>query len=203
MVAPCSRFRRNYEVPLLQFDRRMRITTTLTFIAALTLGSFTYGESASPIQTGDISGSAGKWQEAKSTIAAPIADVRLWMTDFAHWPERFGDITSAKILAKSDGMTTLRFHSKIIGRDMTIKLHVAGNSVTYDGYGKDVTTQGKIFMRAVDPSHTEVTLQGSSEVHGALGKFATKGLKRKRALAKMQADLRALQAMAASGKTQM
>jgi hypothetical protein len=187
----------------LQFDRRMRITTTLTFIAALTLGSFAYAETASPIKMGDISGSAGKWQEAKSTIAAPIADVRIWMTDFAHWPERFADVTSAKILAQSDGITTLRFHSKIIGRDMTIKLRAGGNMVTYDGFGKDVTTQGKIFMRPIDASHTEVTLQSSSEVHGALGAFATKGLKRKRALAKMQSDLRALQAMAASGETRL
>ncbi|HWE31308.1 MAG TPA: hypothetical protein VHB97_25055, partial [Polyangia bacterium] len=54
----------------------------------------------------------------------------------------------------------------------------------------------KIFMRPVDAGHTEVTLQGASEVHSA---FATRGLKRKRALAKMRSDLRALQALAAGG----
>ena len=195
-LAPCGRFCRNYAVPLLQFDLRMRATTTVAFIAALTLGSFVYAEPNSPIKMGDISGSSGKWQEAKSTIDAPIADVREWMTDFVHWPDRFNDVTSARILSRADGVTTLRFRSKIIGRDMTIKLHVAENMVTYDGFGKDVTTQGKIFMRAIDDHHTEVTLQSSSEVHGALGTFASKGMKRKRALTKMQSDLRALQAMA-------
>ena len=99
-------------------------------------------------------------------------------------------------------MTTLRFRSRIIGRDMTIRLRTAGDTITYDGFGKDVTTQGKIFMRPIDAQHTEVILQSSTEVHGALGAFASKGMKRKRAFAKMSSDLKALEAMA-SGRTRM
>jgi hypothetical protein len=174
----------------------MRMTVALTFILALGLGQ--HVARAEPIQLGDVSGSAGRWQEAKSVIPAPLAEVRLWMTDFANWPKRFDDVTSARVLDQEDGVTTLRFHSRIIGRDLTIRLRLAANTVTYDGFGKNVTTQGKIFMRPVDARHTEVVLQGSSDVHGALGAFATQGLKRQRALAKMQSDLRALQAMASA-----
>lgn len=172
----------------------MRIKTTVVALVLALAGGAT--ANAAPIQMGDLAGSRGKWQEAKSVIDAPVADVREWMGDVAHWPERFSDVTTVRILAKQGNATTLRFHSKIIGRDLTITTRSAGDTITYDGFGKDVTTQGKIFMRPIDDRHTEVILQSSSEVHGALGAFASKGMKRKRAFAKMSSDLKSLEAMA-------
>jgi uncharacterized membrane protein len=178
----------------------MRIkTTVMAFVLALA-GGATAG--AAPIQVGDLAGSRGSWQEAKSVIDAPVADVQEWMGDVAQWPQRFSDVTSVHILGKQGNATTLRFHSKIIGRDLTITTRAAGDLISYDGFGKDVTTQGKIFMRPIDARHTEVILQSTSEVHGALGAFASKGMKRKRAFAKMTSDLKSLEAMA-GGRTSM
>lgn len=59
----------------------------------------------------------------------------------------------------------------------------------YDGKGKGVTTQGKIYFESLGPSRTKVVMQTTGELHGATGAFAPEGTKRKRAIKKLSADL--------------
>jgi hypothetical protein len=79
---------------------------------------------------------------------------------------------------------------------MTIHMRQGNTEMTYTGEGKNVTTQGKVFLKALDPGHTEVILQSTAQVHGMAGAFAGQNSKRKRALRKIDSDLNALQSLA-------
>jgi len=120
--------------------------------------------------------------------------VRGWLVDFDHWPQRFPDVTSAKVLARAGGdRAKLRFRSKTIGRELTIDLRWTAREITYRGAGKNVDVQGKIAMRPVGDGRTEVVMQSTADVHGLTGAFASKGMKRERAFKKLRADLGALE----------
>jgi hypothetical protein len=148
------------------------------------------------IRLGDVPNTHGTWQEGTAVIAAPLPEVQRWMTDFDAWPARFPDVQSASTLYRDGDVTTGRFRSRIVGRDMTIHLRQGPGGMSYTGEGKNVTTQGKVYLRALDPNHTQVTMQSTAQVHGIAGAFASQGLKRKRALRKIDSDLVALQSLA-------
>ena len=163
-------------------------------VLALALGAPAWAAGAG-IETRDVAGSDGNWQEGKAVIDAPLDEVRGWLTDFEHWPQHFPDVTSAKVLARSGDTAKLRFRSRVIGRELTIDLRWTPREITYRGAGKNVDVQGKIEMRPVDAKRTEVVMQSTANVHGLSGAFASKGLKRDRAFKKLRADLGALEKM--------
>ena len=172
------------------------------FVVVLALGAPAWGATgAAGIETRDVAGSNGNWQEGSATIAAPLAEVRGWLTDFEHWPQRFPDVTAAKVLARSGDSATLRFRSKTIGRELTIKLRWTEREINYVGAGKNVNVQGKIALTPKGDGATQVIMQSTADVHGLSGAFATQGLKRDRAFKKLRADLGALERMA--GTTRM
>jgi polyketide cyclase/dehydrase/lipid transport protein len=169
----------------------------MRFVAALAVVTLLGGGAlAGEIRTTDVAGSDGNWQEARSVIDAPLAEVHGWLVDFDHWPQHFGDIQWAQTLSKRGDTAVIRFRSRIIGRVMTMGVGWNRDAIDYRGRGKNVYAQGKIRLRPLDGGHTEVVIQSSADVHGLAGAFATKGLKRQRAFKKMSADLASLEKLA-------
>jgi len=151
---------------------------------------------AGEIRTGDVAGSGGNWQEGRAVIDAPLAEVRGWLIDFDRWPQRFADVQSAKTLSRNGDSAVVRFHSRIVGREMTMHVRWSQDAIDYSGRGNNVDAQGKIRLRAVDGQHAEVVMQSSADVHGIAGVFASQGIKRERAIKKLRADLGSLEKLA-------
>ena len=146
------------------------------------------------VAIGDVPGSGGNWQEGRGVINAPVDEVHAWFLDFDHWPQRFPDITSAQTLARpARDQARVRFHSNIIGRELTLNMRWNERNIAYTGWGKGVNVQGKILLTPVGPRRTQVVMQSTADVHGLSGAFATPGMKRKRAFKKLRSDFAALQ----------
>jgi hypothetical protein len=127
------------------------------------------------------------------TIAAKPAEVQRWLSESAQWPARFPDDDWANNLGRAaDGRQVAEFHSKALGKTLTVRMREEPGLITYEGAGKGVTTHGKIFIQPAGAGQTHVIMQTTGELHGAAGALAPKGTKRKRALKKLQADLDAL-----------
>jgi hypothetical protein len=170
--------------------------------AALTFAVALGASGGLRIETGDVPGSDGRWQEARAVVDAPIDEVRGWLTDFARWPDRFDDVTSAEVLARpAPGRATIRFYSRIIGREMTMNVVWNRQYILYRGRGKNVDAQGRLHLVPLGRDRTAVIMQSSSDVHGLIGVLATQGMKRDRAFKKMRSDLAALDRLA--GGTRM
>ncbi|HEX8953905.1 MAG TPA: SRPBCC family protein [Polyangia bacterium] len=166
---------------------------TLAIVSlSLSLATLAAAQQLNAITVGDLPRTEGQWQVGEVTVAAPSAEVQHWFTDAARWPQRFPDDQWARVLGRApDGRLVVEFRSKIIGR--TVKLHLRDKPglITYDGVGKGINTQGKIFIQALGPTRTKIVMQTTGELHGAIGMFASEGMKRKKALAKLRADLEA------------
>jgi carbon monoxide dehydrogenase subunit G len=183
-----------------RFPRAARL---LAFVVAGVALVAVAAPATGPVQLGDVPGTNGQWQQGSSVIAAPLDEVRGWLTDFNAWPKLFPDVQSASVLQHDGNAYTVRFRSNIVGRDMTLRLAVAPRVVVYTGSGKNVTSQGKVTLKPIDRNHTEVLMQSSAEVHGFAGAFASKGMKRKRAFKKISSDLTTLHSLAARASTRM
>ena len=72
-------------------------------VLTLALGTPGSAAGAAGIETHDLAGSDGNWQEGRAVIDAPLDEVRGWLVDFEHWPQHFPDVTSAKVLARAGG----------------------------------------------------------------------------------------------------
>ncbi len=143
------------------------------------------------VSVGDLPGTGGRWQTGEVTVAAPAAEVQRWFADAAGWTRRFPDDERVRLLGQApDGRQLVEMRSRALGRTLTLRLRVQPGLITYDGSGKGVTTQGKIMIQALGPSRTRIVMQTTGELHGAIGLFG-EGTKRKRALAKLRADLEA------------
>lgn len=141
----------------------------------------------------DLPGTDGEWQVGEVVVAAPAAQVQQWLADARDWPARFPDVQWAQDLGSTpDGRRIIRFRSRTLGRTMTVRVRERPGLIEYEGEGKDVTTQGKNIIQALDAHHARVMMQTSGDVHGALRMFATKNVKRERARKKLAADLNAL-----------
>src|SRR5262249_28719753 len=146
------------------------------------------------IVTRDVAGSDGSWQEGRAVVAAPIGEVRSWLLDLDNWPKHFPDVPYSKVLARpGPDNATVRFRSKVAGRELTINMRWNAREITYRGFGKNVNVQGKIFLRPLDATHTEVLMQSTADVHGLVGALASPGVKRSKAFKKLRSDLAALQ----------
>lgn len=145
------------------------------------------------IAIGEVPGSDGEWQEGVTIVPSGASQVRYWLTDYAHWTDRFPDIDHSEVLGRTpEGQTVVRFHSAIIGRQLTIRIRQTPQGIEYDGEGKNVTTQGKIYIQSLGPSQTRVVMQTTASLHGLSGALASEGMKRSRAQRKLRSDLTAL-----------
>lgn len=145
------------------------------------------------ITLGDVPGSDGNWQYGETVVNAPADLVQRWFWEPEMWSKRFPDTQWAQpIRSDGRGHQVVRFRSKVIGRTLTLRMTQKPGLISYDGEGNDVTTQGKIFVTALGPSQTRVLMQSTSQVHGAAGIFASKKMRRDRALKKFKADLTAV-----------
>jgi hypothetical protein len=149
------------------------------------------------ISVGDLPGSDGRWQVGEVTVAAPAPQVQRWLVEAGQWPERFPDVAWAQVNGVTpDGRSVIHFHSRIVGRTMTIQLRDRPGLISYDGFGKDVTVQGRIYVSATGPATTHVIMQSSADVHGLAGAFASQNMRRTRAFKKLRSDLTALTRLA-------
>jgi carbon monoxide dehydrogenase subunit G len=175
----------------------MRALSMVWVLLAATAG-------AAPLDTvsvGDLPGSDGRWQHGEVTIAAPAAEVQRWFSDASHWRDRFPDNQQVRVMGTApDGRQVVEFHSAVLGRTLTVRLREQPGLITYDGSGKNVTTQGKLFFEAVGPDRTRIEMQTTAELHGVIGAVASQGMKRKRALAKLNADLNAAVNLSRAGR---
>jgi hypothetical protein len=154
------------------------------------LASLAVAQSLGAITVGDLAGTGGHWQFGTVTVAAPADEVQRWFSDASRWSVRFPDTEWAQSLGVGpDGRRIVRFRSRVIGRPLTLHMSETRGAIFYDGEGKDVTTQGKIFIERLGPTRTRVLLQSTSEVHGAAGIFASLNARRQRAYRKFRADL--------------
>jgi hypothetical protein len=150
-------------------------------------------EQPGDIVVGELPGTHGQWVYGEAVVAAPATVVQRWLYDIPAWSQRYPDVQWAQSLGTNKaGEHIVRFRSSIIGRTVTLRLLEQPGRITYEGEAKDVTTRGRVFVDAVDASHTRVTLQSTAEVHGLAGVFATQSLKRQRAEQKIRSDLTSL-----------
>jgi carbon monoxide dehydrogenase subunit G len=169
-------------------DAPMRLHWLGALVVAVSAVAFAAGE----VTVGDLPGTDGQWQRGEAVVAAPPAVVQRWLGDYAAWPSRFPDVEWAQERGMDqEGRAVVRFRSRIVGRTMTIRVHDQPGLITYDGEGKNVVTQGKIYVEPA-PGGTRVIMQTTADVHGLAGAFATANLKRSRAFKKLRADLSAL-----------
>ncbi len=169
----------------------------LSIAIVLSIGGVARAVVLNRVVVGDLPGSGGHWQAGEVTVAAPADEVQRWFTDVERWPARFPDDLSARELGRTpDGRRVAELRSRALGRTLTLRLREEPGLIVYDGAGKDVTTQGKIYITPVAPGVTRVIMQTTGELHGAAGAFAGEGTKRKRAIKKLSADLNALVALA-------
>lgn len=144
------------------------------------------------VTVGDLPGTNGRWQTGEVTVAAPAAEVQHWFSDASRWAQRFPDDDQVQVRGRApDGRQVVQFHSKTLKKTLTVHLREQPGLITYDGSGKDISTQGKIMIEALAPTRTKVIMQTTGELHGLVG-LVGKGEKRKRALAKLSADLEAV-----------
>ncbi len=161
--------------------------------AALSLAAVGGPAGAQPlnqVRVGDLAGTDGKWQAGEVVVAAPAGEVQRWFTDARYWSQRFPDDSDVRDQGYTqDGRHAVRFHSGIVGKTMTVYIRERPGLITYDGTGKDVQTQGRIYFQALGPAKTRIVMQTTGELHGITGVFATEGMKRDRAVKKLTADL--------------
>ena len=145
------------------------------------------------VKVGDLPGSNGAWQTGEVTVAAPAEEVQRWFADAAAWPSRFPDDRWVKVMGTApDGRQVVQFRSKILGRDLTLRLREQPGSIVYDGEGKGVRLQGKIYIQSLGPQLTHVVLQTSANLHGTTAALISEKSKRTRALKKLSSDLNAI-----------
>jgi hypothetical protein len=160
--------------------------------ALLLVGTFAGAQPLGVVTLGDLPGTDRHWQTGEVTVGAPAAEVQQWFSDATRWAERFPDDSAVRILGRApDGRKLVEFHSKVLGKTLTVRILERPGLITYDGSGKGINTQGKILFEPLGPNRTKIVMQTTGELHGALGVLATEGMKRKRALAKLSADLNA------------
>lgn len=173
--------------------RPLRSVVALATLALLAPLAAAQPQPLNTITVGDVPGTEGNWQYGQVVVNAPAPLVQRWFSDAARWSARFPDTEWSHVRGRTaDGRLVVQFRSRIIGRTLTLWLRERPGLITYDGQGKNVTTQGKIYISALGPTRTRVVMQSTSQVHGAAGIFASKKARRSRAQKKFRADLNAV-----------
>jgi hypothetical protein len=148
-----------------------------------------------PIHIEDVSGARGQWHQGSTIVAAPVEEVRAWLLDFAGWPRRFPDVVATRVLKHTTpNVWILWYHSRILARDVTIRVHATPDQVTYRGApGEKRAPAGQILVKAIDRQHTLVTMKTRSL---GLPRSAAARSQTERTRRKLEADLTALHALA-------
>jgi hypothetical protein len=148
---------------------------------------------AAGIVVGDLPGTNGRWQSGRANVNAPASEVQHWFSDYNTWPQHFPDVQWAQGRGvTADGRQIVRFRSKVLGRTLTIRTRETRGLISYEGEGKDVTTQGKIYISPAGSNASVVDMQTTGEVHGIAGAVASEAYKRKKAIRKITVDLNAI-----------
>jgi hypothetical protein len=164
----------------------------LSIVAILLFAGAARAQVLNRVIVGDLPGTGGRWQAGEVTVAAPAEEVQRWFSEIEHWTARFPDDLSSRDLGRApDGRRVAEMRSRALGRTLTLRLREQPGLIAYEGAGKGVTTQGKIFITRAGPGLTKVIMQTTGELHGAAGVFG-EGTKRKRAIKKLTADLNAV-----------
>jgi hypothetical protein len=175
------------------------------FCTSIVVTSLAASALALPLNTvsvGDLPGTNGSWQVGEVTVAAPPDEVQRWFSEATQWAPRFSDDAWSRDLGHApDGTHVAEFYSRVLGRALTVRLREQPGLIAYDGSGKGITTQGKIYIMPAGPGRTRVVMQTSGQLHGALGAVVSERMKRKRALNKLEADLNAVVRLANSYAT--
>jgi carbon monoxide dehydrogenase subunit G len=141
---------------------------------------------------GDVPNTDGKWQSGEVTVAAPPEEVQRWFSDVSRWTERFPDDEMARDLGRApDGRRVAELRSKALGKTLTVRMRERPGLIEYDGSGKGVETEGRIYFYPAGPGRTRIVMQTTGELHGLTGLVATEDMKRDRALKKLGSDLEA------------
>jgi hypothetical protein len=150
-----------------------------------------------PIRIEDVAGARGQWHQGSTVVQAPIEEVRAWLLDFAGWPRRFPDIVATRVLKHTTpNVWILWYHSRILARDVTIRVHASPDEVTYRGApGEKGAPAGKILIKALDKQRTLVTMKTRAARQPPV--TAAAKTRQERARRKLQADLTALHVLAA------
>jgi hypothetical protein len=170
-----------------------RCCFVLSFVVCGLGGALAGAETPGAVSVGDLPGTDRRWQMGQVTVPVPAPVVQRWFSEADHWAARFPDDKWARDLGRTpDGRHVAEFHSNAIGRTLTVRMREQQGLITYDGSGKGITTQGKIFIEPAGPGQTKVIMQTTGELRGFAGAFAPESVKRKRAIKKLTADLNAL-----------
>jgi len=146
----------------------------------------------------DLPGSDG-WTEGIALVDAAPDRVRDWLTDYAHWQGRFPDMAWAQYLGDDEhGRHIVRFHSYLANRTFVIHESVTPELLAFDGWARNVHTQGRIYILDAGGGKTRVIMQSTNEVHGFIGLFATRSYRRRAAFAATRSHLGALLKLAAA-----
>ncbi len=141
----------------------------------------------------DLANSHGDWQQGSAVVDASRDQVRQWLTDYRDWPRHFPDIEWSEVLPDdSAGRHVVRFRSKIADRMIVVHEAIEPGLLVFEGFSPNIHTQGRIHLIPLGDGSTRVVMQSTTEVHGFIGIFATRGLKRDRAFKVTRAHLDAL-----------
>jgi carbon monoxide dehydrogenase subunit G len=161
------------------------------FVLVLATGAAAFAPG--PVALRDIPGSDGEWQEGSAIVPAPPERVVHWLTAYREWTRLFPDVEWAQVLPRDRrGRDVVRFRSRYAGRAITMHQAVTPNLLTYDGYGANIHTQGRVYVIDLGNNRSRVIMQTTSEVHGMAGVFASRKLKRTRAFQALRGHLSAL-----------
>ena len=153
----------------------------------------------SRIDLHDLAGTDGIWTEGTALVDAPPALVLEWLTDYGHWQGRFPDMAWAQYLGDDEhGRHIVRFRSYLANRVFVIHESVEPGLLTFDGWARNVHTQGRIYILDAGGGRTRVVMQSTNEVHGFIGLFATRSYRRRAAFAATRSHLGALLNLAAT-----
>jgi hypothetical protein len=162
-------------------------------VCLLAIASTAGAAGSLPIESHDIPGTNGTWQESVSVIPASATQVRRWLIDYDHWSQLFSDITDARLLGyDTSGSAIVRFHSRIADRTLVIYESQHPWGLAFAGGSKHVNFRGKIFIEPLGPERTRVRMQSAADVHGMLRAFVTLDMKRAKSRAMMRANLESL-----------
>jgi hypothetical protein len=149
--------------------------------------------SSGGLYVGDMPNTDQEWQEGWVVINAPPEKVRHWLTAYEEWRQIFPDIEWVQRMASDkQRRDVVRFRSKYAGRVITMHQSITPQLLVFEGWGPNVHTQGRTYVIDLGGGKTKVIMQTTAEVHGFIGVFATKGLKRSAALKAIRGHLSAL-----------
>ena len=131
--------------------------------------------------------------EATADIDAPPADVYRAVTDYAHWSQLLGDVTSVRVEGATRTTARVRFRSHLLGHDFTLEFANAPDSqITFRGVEGPPGGRARGVYTLVPIDHgtrSRVTAELYLDVVGVTGWFVSESRIRAMRRAKLARDL--------------